>query len=83
MKFFDSKEYDPESYGYLVFTQKEIDKELKKREEDPSYRPSLELIRKFNQPDNVYHYKLKLKGFKVGESFYRGEDDFYLNIRIE
>ncbi len=70
MKFRDGRERDPEDYGYIVLTQKEVDSEYKKKKENPSYKKSLELVRKFNQVDNVYLYKLKLKDLDIGQGFH-------------
>ncbi|MDR1708045.1 MAG: hypothetical protein LBR46_08565 [Prevotella sp.] len=83
MKFYDWKERSPEDWGYLIFTQKGIDKELKKRKTDPNDRPSLELVKEFIQTPKVYQYRIKLKDLAVGETFYSGTNDFFLGWRIE
>lgn len=83
MKFYDCRERTLEDWGYLIFTQKGIDKELDKRRKDPTYRPSLELIREFAQTPKAYQYRIKLRDLAVGETFYSGENDYYLGWRIE
>lgn len=83
MKFYDYKERTPEDWGYLTFTQKGIGKELDKRRKDPAYRPSLELVREFVQTPKAYQYRIKLKDLAVGETFYSGQDDYFLGKRIE
>lgn len=37
MKFYDYKERTPEDWGYLVLSQKDLDAEIKRQRENPSY----------------------------------------------
>lgn len=82
MKFRDGKERNPEDYGYQIFTQKQVDIILKKKEEDPNYKDSLELVRVAEQTPKVYIYKFKLKDLDIDQGFYTEEFD-YVCSRIE
>ncbi len=83
MKFYDYKERTPEDWGYLALSQKDLDAEIKKQRENPNYRPSSELVRECTQLPKAYQYRIKLKDLAVGETFYSGQDDFFLGWKIE
>lgn len=83
MKFYDKVERTSEDWGYLIFSQKDLDRELEKQKKDPTYRPSLELVREAIQTPKAYQYRIKLKDLAVGETFYSGQNDFFLGWRME
>lgn len=82
MKFRDGKERNPEDLGYQIFTQKQVDIIVKKKEEDPNYIESLEQVRVVDQNPKVYIYKFKLEDLDIDQGFYTEEFE-YVCRRIE
>lgn len=74
MEFRDRKERDPESYGYIIFNEDDLEEFNNLRKENKEYKPSAERVEVFeNQKPKAYLYKIKLKDLEIGEGFHNIE----------